>query len=906
MSFSALPQIERLKGRDNWEQWKFAVKAYLEMEGLWDAVLGREEDVKKIVMARSKLVLLVDPLLFVHIQDATTAKEIWNNFVKAFDDSGLTRRVSLLRKLITTKMEDCDSMEEFVNIIMSTSNKLSSIGMKVSDEWIGTLMLAGLPDYYQPMLMGIESSGVQITGDYVKTKLLQDMKSATSKSSALVSKPQVTKNQNKKNFKKTQCYGCREYGHIKTNCPKNKVTDKNASKRTMLALSAMKTSSNDWYFDSGATSHMCNNELLFDELKQCPEFEIMTANSSVMKGNLVGDINMEVNVGNGNSNIVLRDVLYLPESHTNLLSISKIVKHEHHVIFDSNGCRVINSDNEEIATGSLEDNMFELNKANLKNYSAKSSIDFDKWHFRLGHPCNENMKRVVNMVHGMEDVSVKNDGCSVCLKGKIIRLPFKDRGCRSQELLGIIHSDLCGPMEETSFSGSRYLLTFIDDYSRKVFVYFLKSKDQVVEIFEEFKIFVENQTGRNIKVFRTDNGTEFCNRKMNEIIASSGIIHQTTCPYTPEQNGLAERMNRTIIEKARCLLIQANLSKKYWAEAVNTAVYLVNRLPCKGLENCTPEEGWSGRKPTLKHLKVFGCKAIVQIPKEKRKKLDAKGKELLFVGYSDKSKAYRFIDPKTYEITINRNAVFFETNFLEDDKEKENSVFYIPFEQEIDVHQSNMNENDSESETFYSEEEEVTSQNTSNSPITLSDTSENIASDDIMLEEVNSNVHAENLRRSSRIRKVPSRFANVVTNLNVKEPTTVQEALSGPQAKFWKNAMEEEYNSLIENCTWVECDLPKDKKPISNKWCFKIKRDSEGKLLRYKARLVIKGYSQKKGIDYEETFSPVVRYSSIRLLLALAVKHNLDIDQMDVVTAFLQSDLQEEIYMQFPECFKKR
>ncbi|XP_065356230.1 uncharacterized protein LOC135950626 [Calliphora vicina] len=225
--------------------------------------------------------------------------------------------------------------------------------MKVTDEWICTLMLAGLPDYYQPMIMGIESSGVQISGDYVKTKLLQDTKSTNSKSSALVTKPNVEKPQNKKNFKKTQCYGCREYGHIQINCPKNKNNNKSTSKNTMLASSARSTMSSDWYFDSGATSHMCNNKSLFDNLRTCSEFEIMTANNSVMKGNLMGDINMKVKVGENPSDIILRDVLYLPDTNSNLLSISKIVKHKHKLIFDSSGCKVIDSDNEIIARGSL-------------------------------------------------------------------------------------------------------------------------------------------------------------------------------------------------------------------------------------------------------------------------------------------------------------------------------------------------------------------------------------------------------------------------------------------------------------------------------------------------------------------------------------------------------------------------
>lgn len=153
---------------------------------------------------------------------------------------------------------------------------------------------------------------------------------------------------------------------------------------------------------------------------------------------------------------------------------------------------------------------------------------------------------------------------------------------RSNHRLELIHSDLCGPMEQRSIDGSRYFLTFIDDYSRYLYIYMLEHKDQVPETFKEFKDMAERQTGEKIKVLRTDNGKEYVNQRLKAILKDSGIIHQQTMRYTP-QNGLAERMNRSIVEKARTLLSDARLGKDYWGEAVSTSVYLLNRSPTKRL-----------------------------------------------------------------------------------------------------------------------------------------------------------------------------------------------------------------------------------------------------------------------------------------------------------------------------------
>lgn len=224
--------------------------------------------------------------------------------------------------------------------------------------------------------------------------------------------------------------------------------------------------------------------------------------------------------------------------------------------------------------------------------------------------------------------------CEPCIKGKHHRNPFPKEGTRASEQLELIHSDLCGPMETTSAGGSRYFLSFIDNSTRKVFIFFLKDKSEVAETFEEFRSSVERQTSKKICILRSDNGREYINRSMDQNLRRLDIMYQKTIPYTPEQNGLAERMNRTIVERAKAMLFDAELPKIYWAEAVATATYLINRSPAAGLKGKTPEEAWTGQRPDLKHLRVFGCKAYIHVSKSQRLKWDPKAEEMLFVGYS--------------------------------------------------------------------------------------------------------------------------------------------------------------------------------------------------------------------------------------------------------------------------------
>lgn len=961
---SVMSSITKLEGRQNFTTWQFAVQAYFKHEGLWKCITGEEEDEDKLIKAQSKLVLMVHPTNFVHIRTCTSAREIWTKLQATFEDSGLCRKVALIRQLTSTRLEACKDVEDYVNTIMTACHKLNDMGNNVSDDWAGTFLLAGLPESYGPMIMAIESSGVAISSDFIKTKLLQEVKSISGADSsrAFYSKGKYKKRNggNSANSTNTtgdhriQCFACHQYGHKSNCCPNSKKNQKfsnvnntnnnnnnnNKSRNGLFAgVSTGFVDTEIWCFDSGASYHMSmRDDWMTNKSHQKPISDILVANNSSMSVNSVGQILLDVDSNGKCYTVPINDVLHIPDLSINLLSISQIVKRGHKVVFENTGCKVFNCDNEVIVTGRHENNLFilDVNKSHCLVSTTKN--DCELWHRRLGHL---NMQDLTKLKHGSANgvnfgSSVNFQLCVNCLKGKQFRFPFPAQGSRATAALELIHSDLCGPMEESSLGGAKYFMTFIDDFTRKVFVYFLETKTNVRAIFDQFKMMVErqsghaiqnvqfssskivsNQPGNVIKILRADNGGEYVNRDLENYLKQSGIRFQTTNPHTPQQNGMAERLNRTIVEKSRCMLFDAELPKEFWAEAVNTAVYLINRSPTRGLNGRTPNEIWSGHVPDLSHLRVFGCKAMVHIPKQRRRKLDPKSRELIFVGYSQETKGYRFIDPVTKKLIKSRDVVFLEHQVID---KANNNVLVTDGSNEIIL---NLDDDLSRIEKPLEAQDvvqhsmvDVIDDPTIDAlidPMYDDDKTSGLVwhSDDddgsgIVVQSSHEQQHLQepNARRSERVPK-PKTWPDFITysarNGHLGDPETVEEALSRYDGDLWQTAMNDEYNALLANDTWELVDLPSDRKAIDSKWVFKTKRDADGQIVRYKARLVIKGFAQRKFIDFDETYSPVIRYTSLRYLLALAAQHDLDIDQMDAVSAFLQGEVDEEIFMVQPK-----
>ncbi|KAL0322768.1 UNVERIFIED_CONTAM: Retrovirus-related Pol polyprotein from transposon TNT 1-94 [Sesamum angustifolium] len=340
------------------------------------------------------------------------------------------------------------------------------------------------------------------------------------------------------------------------------------------------------------------------------------------------------------------------------------------------------------------------------------------------------------------------------------------------------------------------------------------------------------------------------------------VLHETSAPYTPQQNGIAERKNRTLKEMMNAMLLSSGLPENMWGEAVQSACYILNRVPHKKLDK-TPYEMWKGFSPNLSYLKAWGCLAKVAYPEFKKSNIGPKTFDCVFIGYAQNSAAYRFMCLKDSSICESRDAEFFEQEFPLIDSHNSHKVSYP-----------------------------------SSTPMIPSTTE---------------------LRRSKR-QKIENSFGpdfltiflaedidriddHVVSAFFVDEdPKTYIEAITSIDSSFWKEAIKNELDSILENHTWDLVDLPRGSKPIKCKWVFKKKIRPDGSIDKFKARLVVVGYTQRKGIDYFDTYSPVTKIATIRTLIALSAIYGL-IHQMDVKTAFLNGDLNEEIYMEQPEGF---
>jgi transposase InsO family protein len=275
----------------------------------------------------------------------------------------------------------------------------------------------------------------------------------------------------------------------------------------------------------------------------------------------------------------------------------------------------------------------------------------------VGHPSKDGVKQLTKAVEGIEVDEGEIPFCDTCAKSKITRLPFpKATSNRATQPLERIHTDICtiGP----GFNNYRYFITFIDDYSRFVHIYLLRKKSEAYKSLLDFKTLVENQQGSKIKIIRSDNAPEFIEGPFKEILDKSGIKLESTTPYSPQQNGVAERYNRTVTEMARSMLIDANLSNHFWPLAIECANHIKNRLTHASLPpNITPYEAFNRSKPDISYFRLFGSKCFAPTFTHQHK-MNAKGVEGLFMGYAPRSKAYLFWDKTKRDIYIRRDLIF--------------------------------------------------------------------------------------------------------------------------------------------------------------------------------------------------------------------------------------------------------
>ena len=621
-----------------------------------------------------------------------------------------------------------------------------------------------------------------------------------------------------------------------------------------------------FFLDSGASDHMVKNINWFAEYKKFQNpLDVTIGDGSKIKAYGKGKINLVSVVGKSKIRCYFESALYVPNINMNLVSLSSVLDKNLMFFSDKDHCE-LKSNGEVLIIGCRYRKLFKLNlKVSFDHEIVNNLVygdSFELWHARLGH---QNIKYVEKILK-VNNINVeipKTFLCESCKLGKQARSPFNHSNTKVSKIGEIIYTDVCGPMEVNSVGGSKYFVLFRDGYSGYRVVSMLTHKSQVLEKLKLFCNQLENETGNRVKTIRSDNGTEYLSNESKRFFESKGIRHELTVPYTPEQNGFSERDMRTIVEMGRTMLHNKSLTKRLWAEAVNTAVFILNRTSF-GVNDKTPFEIWTGKTPNIKMFRVFGSRVHCHIPKEKRLKWDAKSRNGLFVGYSDLVKGYRVFFESNNKVEILRDI-----DFASEEKNCDECSEFIQEENEVII-QLNPNLEPQIEERVEIPVDNVIVENNSDESLEF-ESAESNDSSDVWVEK---NKKPNLFRRSMYRTRAQSKDHHAMLTL-LEEPKTYNEAINSEHSENWNMAMKDELDSLMKNDTWILIKPEKGMKILSNKWVFRIKYNSNMTIERFKARLVVRGCSQREGIDYSETFSPVVRYETIRLVISIAMEYKL-------------------------------
>jgi transposase InsO family protein len=677
----------------------------------------------------------------------------------------------------------------------------------------------------------------------------------------------------------------------------------------------VETNSSGWWIDNGATKHVTNCPDLFIEFQ---EFQspcvIKAAGQEALKAIGKGTIQIWSFTGSNSLKMTLNDVWLVPHISKNLFSVlaaqdrnenSRFLSTATECYLEVNGKTVLCGSR--VKGGTLYKAAIEPvipGKEERVSIAKANNSTLQLYHERWGHQDKQHVRQMLKSELGI-DVKPVRDICEPCVFGKAHRLPFHTR-VKTTKPGELFSTDVVGPFCE-SFSKKRFLVVFKDSYTKFRYGFVMKQKSDVKVVLKQFLAHAKT-LGHNIQELLSDNGGEFDCEEVKRILSENGILQRLTAPYTPEQNGGSERENRTIVEMARTFKYsnsEVEFPEAIWAELVTSAIYILNRTGKSSKDGVSPYELWMGKKPRIKHLRIIGSSCYVHIPAERRRKMDKKAVKGFLVGY-DGDERYRIYVPNDHKVILSRDIQFQERindciskiKLPMKDIENEDQVEGDrPDEQKIDTEgKSAINSEDSQKLRKASrgdEEYETRSE--------LGDIDEE--------EETSQQTSGRVLRDRSTLKKpkhledytmIVEEFVNQVT----EDPATFEDALRSENSAEWKRAMDQEITSLKENQTWILTDLPRGAKAIPCKWVFRLKKNPDGSIDKYKGRLVVKGFSQRHGIDYSETFSPVAKMGTIRSILSITASEKMHLIQFDVSTAFLYGELEETVFMRQPQGYE--
>src|SRR6266702_4795510 len=739
----------------NFAFWRFRVRTVLKLWELWGLVDGSKtkpnrnadptayaEWTYKDQEASAQITLTLKDEPLNSVLYANTTKECWDNLSECYEGKGEQKIVYLINEVFWSTLSKSEPLEPQINALIHAANTISNLGLTLDDKLLVFTLISSLPSSFSTLKTILSTTkSTDLMSDYVKAQVILDEQCHMHKSGvgttayfAKAAKKGKKKCDKLDSQKKKKCTHCKICRHDVSKCQKLKKEQEEAKAKASgnftskpkpadasakIALTEEPTSNSNtvrlfkvsqglsvqgdlqrqWIVNSGTSHTMCSNHKWFTHFTPLlTPVKIVLGDNSSIQGTGVSRIDVEMKAKGQWNRAVLQDVLYVPELHGNLLSVSQLARRAANVRFAKGGCQIHDQRGVLTCEGSLRGNLYIMPihvisaesarmavaqvdafptdgeelaphadaATALVAHSATSKADVHTWHRRVGHLHVEAVLNMVRkgMVKGMEIVgssSLTPHHCDACLKGKQTRAEIqKSTDSRAAEILGCVFSDVCGKLPTRSHTGFEYFITWIDDASCKVFVTSLHEKSNVAMHLKTFVARAELETGKCLKILRSDGGGEYIAGAVQVYVKEKGIQHEMTTPDTPQHNGVAERMNRTLLDKVWSMLRDASLPKSYWYDALEYAALLHNVTPTRALNGVTPEEAWSGNKPDVSHLCVFGARAFVHVPDKQRSKLGAKSLTCTFLGYAKNQRAYRLVHRPTKRFLESRDVVFDE------------------------------------------------------------------------------------------------------------------------------------------------------------------------------------------------------------------------------------------------------
>ncbi|KAH9681068.1 hypothetical protein KPL71_026802 [Citrus sinensis] len=782
------------------------------------------------------------------VAEKNTAKEIWDTLTKLYEAKSLHNKIFLKKKLYTLRMSESTMVTDHINTLKTLFSQLTTLGHNIEENERAELLLQSLPDSYDQLIINLTNNNPtdSLVFDDVAASILNEESRRKNKENRQASSQQAealsvtrgrstergpsgshnrgrSKSKSKKNVK---CYNCGKKGHVKKECWSNQKRKEGKEPESSNAQGCVASTSDD-------------GEILY-------RGSVYMGDDHALEITGIGTIKMKMFNGTIRT---IGEVRHVNSLKKNLLSLGQIDNHECKTHVENGIMKIVKGALVLMKAEKIGANLFMLKGETLQEADACVASNEEEatimWHLKLGHMSEQGLKILSErkLLPGLKSVSLPF--CEHCVTSKQHRLKFSRSIARSKCILDLIHSDVW-ESPDISIGRAKYMVTFIDDYSRRCWVYPIKKKSNVFSVFKEYKTRVELESGKKIKYLRTDNGGEYTDGEFLAFCEQEGIQRQFTVAYTPQQNGVVERMNRTLTERIRAMLRTASLPNSFWAEAAKTACYIVNRSPSTAIRLKTAMEMWTRKPADYSYLHAFGCLVYVMYNAQERTKLDPKSRRCIFLRYVDGVKGYRLWDPTAHKIVISRDVIFIEDQLQR--KDEDDSIVKEKSET-VSVYVENNPEDSYSSEAAPENEEQ---------------------------EPVESEV--PEVRRSTRERRPPTWHSEYVTEINVAyclltedgEPSTFHEALNSSDVALWITAMQEEIEALHKNKTWELVPLSRGRKPL----------ETNG--------------STRSNVM-------VMTKWSVRVVLAMYATFDLHLEQLDVKTAFLHGELEEEIYMLQPE-----